>query len=538
MNLMKIVMKVQISTYKLSLCIILIYLISAIYAVAADRGDELLSRIQVEMLEKHVTALEDNTSHFPVKQSFRTRNSHHQEATENVLKYIKSTFRSYGRLQVTDQNISGIRNVIAELLPKKDSTSKHTFIICAHYDTKADREPNWNPLASNAPGANKNGTGMAALLSIAEILSQYEYDHKIKFIAFGGEELGFLGSRNYLNQAIMNEKTNSESLEKSRTPESEKITAVFNLDMIGYNWKSELVEVIANRDSIWISRAIAIANSWYNLGLTIRQTQDEFVDISSHKPFWDAGYSAVTLIESSTPWRDSQNYDANPYYHTFSDTVDKINFPLVTSVTQLVLITVDSLLTDMFQPERKLPQVSLDLQDTVKQNPLQITGSYQSDFPIDIVIHPSKVKANLDRETQTYQATIPLTPGKNTITVVAQYPLGAVSVKQSVILDEAFDWKEVRVSPNPVRFNDRTEFRVEGNLEITNMTIVVYDVRGNILQRIEGIDDRINKRIWRTWWNQQTVYGLVVSPGIYICHVSVVSKGETYSIVRKLAIIR
>ncbi len=523
---------------KFLLCIHLIYILTPIYTITADESGELVSKVKIETLEKHVIALQDNITQFPTRRIFRTRNAHHQEATENVMNYIKSVFRSYGRLQVTEQNIGGIRNIIAELPPKKNASSKHVFIMCAYYDTKAVREPNWNPLASSAPGANRNGTGIAAMLAIAQILSQYEYDHTIKFIAFGGEELGFLGSKNYIHQAIGSEKIHSESLEKSRSPESEKITAVFNLDMLGYNWKSDLVEVIANRESIWISRALAIANTWHDIGLTIRQTQDEFVDISSHKTFWDAGYPAVTLIESSTPWRDSQNYTANPFYHTYDDTVDKINFPLVTKVTKLVLITVYSLLNDIFKSDRELPQVTLELPDTVNQNPLQITGTYETDYPIDIIIHPSKVKADLDKETHTYRATIPLTPGKNTLTVVAQFPLGAASVKQSVILDEAFVWKDVSVSPNPVRFNERTEFRVEGNLEITNMTIIIYDVRGNIIQRIEGIDDRLDKRIWRTWWNQQTVYGLVLSPGIYVCHISIESKGETYSIVRKLAIIR
>ena len=525
-------------THIFLLCVFLIYLLTSTYSTSADIGEELISRVRTESLEKHVIALQDNITLFPTKRIFRSRNAHHKKATENVVNYIKSSFRSYGRLQVSEQNIGGIRNIIAELPPKKNSTSKHVFIICAHYDTKADKETNWNPLASEAPGANKNGTGMASMLAIAQILSQNEYDHKIRFIAFGGEELGFLGSRNYIHQAIGGEKSHSESLEKSRSPESEKITAVFNLDMLGYNWKSDLVEVIANRDSIWLSRALAIANTWHNIGLTIRQTQDEFVDISSHKPFWDAGYHAVTLIENSTPWRDSQNYSANPFYHTYSDTVDKINFLLVTKVTKLVLITVDSLLNDMFKSDRELPQISLELPENVKDNPLQISGTYKTDYPIDIVIHPSRVKADLDRETQTFRATIPLTPGRNILTVVAQYSLGATSVKRTIILDEAFIWKEASISPNPVRFNERTEFRVEGNLEITNMKIIVYDVRGNIIQRIEGIDDRLNKRIWRTWWNQQTVYGLVISPGIYICHISVESKRETFSIVRKLAIIR
>lgn len=504
----------------------------------ADRGDELIKKVQSDSLVSHVTALQENIAYSRNVLAYRTRSAHHREATHNVVDYIKTKFLSYGRLLVSEQIVSGIRNVVAVLPPKPTSSSKHIFIICAHYDTQASRESSWNPLASSAPGANKNGTGVAAMLEIANILSQYEYDHEIRFIALGGEEIGFLGSRNYVRKAVGNGSSQNDALMPKRTPDSEKIAAVFNLDMLGFNWKSDLVEVISNRDSVWISRALAISNTWYDIGLKIRRTHDEFIDISSHKSFWDVGYPAVTLIESSTPWRDSQNYDANPFYRTFSDTIDKINFRLVTKVTQLVLVTMDSLLTDMFQPKRQMPQVMLELPDIVKQNPLQITGTFRSDFPIDIIVHPSGVEAKLDREKQTYTASIPLSPGANTLMVVVRYPLGAVSAKQSVILEEGFVWKDVSVSPNPVRFNNRTEFRVEGNLEISEMKVYIYDVRGSLIKRIEGVDDRLDKRIWRTWWNQQTSYGLAVSGGIYICHISVVSKGETYTTIKKLAIIR
>jgi len=293
---------------------------------------------------------------------------------------------------VNEQIIGEIKNIIAVLPPKTTSTSKKVLIICAHYDSQAAREPDWNPLASIAPGANKNGTGLAALLELANILSQYEYDHQIRFIALGGEELGFLGSRNYVRQAVLRDNTLNEIGLVRRNPNSEDIVAVFNLDMIGFNWKSDLVEVISNRESVWLSRSLEIANNWFDIGLKIRRTVDEFVDISSHKTFWDSGYPAVTLIESSTPWRDSQNYDANPFYHTFQDTIDKVNFTLVTKVTKLMLVTIDSLLVDMLQSTREIPQLTLNLPTEVNQNPMPVSGSFTSDFPIDIVIHPSNTK--------------------------------------------------------------------------------------------------------------------------------------------------
>ena len=254
--------------------------------------------------------------------------------------------------------------------------------------------------------------------------------------------------------------------------------------------------------------------------------------------FGDNGYNAVTLTESSTPWRDSQNYLANTFYHTSADTADKINFRLVKKVTQLVLVTIDSLLTDMFDPMRQVPRVTLELPPTTKADELEITGTFRSDFPIDIIVYPSQAEAVLDRETQTYTATVPLKPGENSLRVIARYPLGAVSAAQSTLLTQAFAWKDVVIFPNPVRSDTLTEFRVEANADMTEMRVLVYDSDGNLIKRIEGVADRLNQRLWRTWWNQQTSYGLAVSPGIYVCHISVVSKGETYTYLEKLAILR
>ena len=497
-----------------------------------SRGDALLTLVQSEALEAQVIALQENSGNY--SQALRTRSAHHREATDNVVRYITNEFRRSPRMEVREQTFGGIKNVVAVLPRHPTSSSNRTFIICAHYDTQAVREANWNPLASTAPGANDNGTGVAAMLEIAYLLSRYEYAHELRFVALGGEELGFLGSRHYVQEVSAIERGNGADTD----PQRENIVGVFNLDMLGFNWKSDLVEIITNNDSAWIGRALTIANAWYSIGLKIRRTQDEFVDISSHKPFWDSGYNAVTLTESSTPWRDSQNYDANPFYHTSVDTADKVNFNLVRKVTQLVLVTMDSLLTDMFHPTRQPPHITLQLPPTTKEAELEVTGTFHSGFPIDIVIHPSRAEALLNRETQTYTATVPLQPGVNRLQAIARYPLGAVSVAASVILTQPFAWKAVIVFPNPARSDSLTEFRVEANAEITDLRVLIYDSSGNLIKRIEGISDRLDSRVWRTWWNQQTSYGLAVSPGVYACYISVVSKGETHTYLQKLAILR
>ena len=497
-----------------------------------SRGDELLTLVQSDALEAQVIALQENSSSRHNLRPHRTRSAHHREATDDIVHYIMRQFRRSPRLKVSEEVFGGIRNVTAVLPAIPTSSSNRIFIICAHYDTQAVREPNWNPLTSIAPGANDNGTGVAAMLEIAYLLSRYEYEHEIRFIAFGGEELGSLGSRYYVREAFSTDESGEAH------PVRKKIVGVFNLDMLGFNWKTDLVEIVTNNDSAWISRALIIANTWYNVGLKIRRTQDEFVDISSHKSFWDGGYDAVTLTESSTPWRDSQNYDANPFYRTSNDTADKVNFGLVRKVTQLVLVTVDNLLTSMFHPTRQIPQVTMAVPPSTKVDKLEIKGTFRSGFPIDIIVYPSQTLAVLDRETQTYTATVPLHPGENTLRVTARYPLGAVSVAKSVILTQPFAWEDVIVFPNPARSDGLTEFRVAANVDITDLQVFIYDSAGHLIKRIEGVADRLDQRIWRTWWNQQTSYGLAVSPGIYVCHISVISKGETFTYLEKLAIFR
>ena len=522
------------------------------------RGEELLSLVQSAALEAHVLTLQENVRQFPYPLAYRTRSAHHREATDNVVRYLISQFRRAPRLEVSEQVVGGIRNVVA-VLPSEnrdweggnrdrevsptagnrdqevsptDANQERVFIICAHYDTQASRDAGWNPLASSAPGANKNGTGIATLLEIAYLLSQYEYEHELRFIALGGEELGFMGSRNYVKAAAR------EARLESGPTTGTNIAAVFNLDMLGFNWKNDLVEVITNKDSAWMSRALTIANTWFDIGLKIRRTQDEFVDISSHKPFWDAGYNAVTLTESSTPWRDSQNYDANPFYRTSRDTADKVNFELVRKVAQLVLVTVDSLLTDMFQPTRQMPKITVEVAREQRVTPVEVRGTFDADFPIDIIVHPSRVTAEIDRETRTYSAMVPLAPGENVIRVTARYPLGATSVAQQVFLEQPFAWEEVVVFPNPARGDALTEFRVQANIAMNAMEIAVYDAHGNLIKRIEGVADRLDRRVWRTWWNQQTSYGLAVSAGVYVCYISVVANGERYGYVEKLGILR
>jgi Zn-dependent M28 family amino/carboxypeptidase len=96
-------------------------------------------------------------------------------------------------------------NVIAET-PDGDPDS--VIVVGAHLDS-----------VGPGPGINDNGSGSATILEIAEQIRKVKPRHKIRFIWFGAEEHGLLGSNAYVD-----------SLPQS---ERDKIAAMLNFDMVG-----------------------------------------------------------------------------------------------------------------------------------------------------------------------------------------------------------------------------------------------------------------------------------------------------------------
>jgi hypothetical protein len=83
-----------------------------------------------------------------------------------------------------------------------------TFVVDGHYDG-----------VSNSPAADDNGSAVSGMLEILRVLSQYDFEHSIRFIGFDFEESGLIGSQRYVQNAIKN---------------YEDIQGVLNFEMIAY----------------------------------------------------------------------------------------------------------------------------------------------------------------------------------------------------------------------------------------------------------------------------------------------------------------
>ncbi len=226
--------------------------------------------------------------------------------------YLYTEFQNMGlAVRYQDWNNGGYqdRNIEATL-PGVDETSDEIYIIFGHFDT-----------VSNCPGADDDASGVAAVLTAAYLLSQYSFNHTIRFVAFSGEEQWMLGSYRYVEEAVQN---------------GDNIAAVLNDDMIGYALTQDQGNKIKVYDNTttprWVTNCTLNISQQYSdeIGLTVIPSGPT---ASDQLPFWDAGFEGIFYHE----------YKFNDNYHEPGDTIAHMNTSYAIKCSRLSIATLAAL---------------------------------------------------------------------------------------------------------------------------------------------------------------------------------------------------
>jgi hypothetical protein len=78
-----------------------------------------------------------------------------------------------------------------------DPSSTAEYVVGGHYD---DRVTDVLDSTSDSPGADRDGSGVAAMLELARVFAAHQAEGTIEFVAFDGEEQGLYGSTFFANQ--------------------------------------------------------------------------------------------------------------------------------------------------------------------------------------------------------------------------------------------------------------------------------------------------------------------------------------------------
>jgi Zn-dependent M28 family amino/carboxypeptidase len=279
--------------------------------VRDERAPKMMENITIEQLRSHVQNI-----HFD-----RNPNDRYREL-EQVAEYIHGNFETYG-LQVTRERFQweGVEvcNIIGE--KRGEISPEKVVILGAHYDS-----------VPGSPGADDNASAVAVLLEVAKYVSSVSLGTTVRVIAFTLEEYGYLGSIYHAKKA----KEEGTKIEGMIALEMVGFTAPtqnypFYIDPRFYPSVGDFIGVVANKKSTALLEKVrsSLKKNIPHLPvefLTVPGNGEglEEVRLSDHSPFWDQGFPALLVTDTS--------FLRNPNYHLPTDTIETLDFEFMQKV--------------------------------------------------------------------------------------------------------------------------------------------------------------------------------------------------------------
>jgi Zn-dependent M28 family amino/carboxypeptidase len=212
-------------------------------------------------------------------------------------------------------------NVIAE---SRTGNARNVVVVGAHLDSVAA-----------GPGINDNGSGSAVILEAAEQLASLRPRNRLRFVWWGAEELGLLGSRHYVGRLSPSARRN--------------IALYLNFDMVGSRNFERFVYDGDNSSSGRVrfppgSAAIErVFTRWF--AARGRETRAAAFGGSDHLPFVRAGVPSGGLF-TGADGRDSSGRTHDPCYHRPCDTIANVNWPVLRESLQVTLHAITTFARD------------------------------------------------------------------------------------------------------------------------------------------------------------------------------------------------
>ena len=268
--------------------------------------------------------------------SFGTRNTLSEQNNPNrgigvardwlYVEFQKAAAQSGGRMTVEKQTFEQAKaarvpeptmltNIVATLKGTQPESTNRIYVVSGHYDSMCSSPTD---AKCDAPGANDDASGTAAVLEMARVMAKYKFDATIVFMTVPGEEQGLLGATYFAEQA---KKSNMD------------IEAMFTNDIIGNTLGgngvrdrrtvrlfSEGVPSNETQQEATMRRSVGGENDSQSRQLArfIKEVGERYVPAmkvwmiyrrdrygrgGDHQPFLERGYAAVRFTETNEEYR-------------------------------------------------------------------------------------------------------------------------------------------------------------------------------------------------------------------------------------------
>jgi phenylpyruvate tautomerase PptA (4-oxalocrotonate tautomerase family) len=260
-------------------------------------------------------------------------------------------------------------------------------IITGHIDS---RVTDVMDVTSDSPGANDDGSGTAAVIEAARVLSRHKFPGTIVYAALSGEEQGLYGGKIMAEYAhaqgwnvIAN--LNNDIIGNSCGSDGHCDAGHVRIFSEGPRWqgREELAADIRrfggenDSPSRNLSRFLAGLADRMNLGLAVRPIwrNDRFGRGGDHTEFLNLGFPAVRLTEAVENYHHQHEDVRVENGVEYGDTVDKMDFAYLEKVTRLNVAALAALASAPPLPEPTVEGV-MSTDTTVKWKGLPAAASY------------------------------------------------------------------------------------------------------------------------------------------------------------------
>ena len=255
-------------------------------------------------------------------------------ALEEAREYVAGRLVSAGwnverhAFNAVSPDIRPLRGI--NLIARRVSFDPHRlprFIVGAHVDS-----------VPGSPGADDNASAVAALLELARLLPERFPANprlNLELVAFDLEECGMLGGEEHLHrlQSQNADLRGMVSLEMIGYCDERPGSQSLPRTLVGlYPHVGNFIGLIGNQNSVRLLSEFRTGMQRVprlpveSLLVPDNGNMLQATRLSDHSPFWDAGYAALMVTDTS--------FLRNPHYHLASDTPETLDMDFLARVTQ------------------------------------------------------------------------------------------------------------------------------------------------------------------------------------------------------------
>jgi hypothetical protein len=281
-----------------------------------------------------------------------------------------------------------ITNVVATLHGSQPESADRVYVVSGHYDSRCS-----DPLDAvcDAPGADDDASGVAAVLELARVMAARDFDATIVFMAVAGEEQGLFGSTHFAELAKASG-TNIDGMftndiigsSVGQNGRREPFTVRLFAEAIPSDEtpeEAELRDVLGGENdsqSRQLARYVKEVGQNRATGMRVRiiYRRDRFLRGGDHLPFLERRYPAARFTEPNEDYRHQHQDVRVEDGVQYGDLVRFVDFRYIARVARVNLAALAGLSRAPARPS----DVAVDARELTTDTTLQWSANTEPDL--------------------------------------------------------------------------------------------------------------------------------------------------------------